>query len=344
MRKETWLLTFVLIIGIGIRIATMIFVSPSFKPVDVYIVDEQAPRILLQLGNPYSYSFHVHDYQLNVFAYLPMVPLYYVPFYVLGDIRFGNIFADLLIMIAAYWIAKSVNRGIAIFASLTFAVLPASVWLTSVTSTNIMIGAAFLMLSFAALAQKKYSVGAVFLGMGIASNQLVAVLLPLFGYYYWCNQKLSRFMLSLAVSVTIILPFLIASPTNFLYSVVEYQFVRPLQSDGPFSLYSILKQTTGILLNSPVRVLIFTIPLAFAAFQSGRRLNLLILSSAITLLLAAFILPINGLWNYFLPSFAVWSGLCPAIIDEIDKRTQEIKWWPISLKQLSGKIKDNIGQ
>jgi Gpi18-like mannosyltransferase len=157
-----------------------------------------------------------------------MVPLYYVPFYLLGNIRFGNIFADLLIMIAAYWIAKSINRGIAIFASLTFAILPASVWLTSVTSTNIMIGAAFLMLSFAALVQNKYSVAAVFFGIGIATNQLVALMLPLFGYYYWGQQKFSRFLLGLAVSVTIILPFLLASPTNFLYDTVEYQFVRPL--------------------------------------------------------------------------------------------------------------------
>jgi hypothetical protein len=344
MRKEIWFLILVLVIGIGIRLATMIFVSPLFKPVDVYIVDQQAPKVLLQLGNPYSYSYFVHDYRLNVFVYLPMVPLYYVPFYVLGNIKFGNIFADLLIMIAAYWIAKSIGRGIAIFASLTFAVLPASIWLTSVTATNIMIGTAFLMLSFAALVRNKYSLAAVFLGIVIASNQLVALMLPLFGYYFWGQHKFSRFLLSLAVSVAIILPFLIASPTNFLYGAFESPFLRPLQSDGPFSLYSVLRQTTGILLSTPVRVLIFTIPLVFAAFWSRRRLMLLILSSAVMLSLAAFILPVDGYWNYFLPSFAVWSGLCPAIIDEIDQRTQEVKWWPVSLKQLSGKIKDSIGQ
>ena len=164
MKKELWLLAIIITIGVAIRLALLPVSLLLAKPVDIYIVDAQAPRLLLNLQNPYTYNYSVHNYTLSSFAYLPMVPIYYLPFYLLGDIRYGNIFADVLIMLASYWIAKTINRGVALYAPLTFAVLPASIWLTSVAATNIMIGTAFLMLSFAALLRKNSTVAAVLLG------------------------------------------------------------------------------------------------------------------------------------------------------------------------------------
>ena len=129
-----------------------------------------------------------------MFAYLPMVPIYYAPFYLLGDIRFGSIFADILIMFSLYYIAKSINRGAAFFAPLAYAFFPFSIWLTSVASTNIMIGTSFLTVSTATLLQKKHLVAAIFLGLALATNQLVLLALPLIIFYLWGERKISYFL------------------------------------------------------------------------------------------------------------------------------------------------------
>ncbi len=328
MRKEIWLLAIIIIAGVVIRLAVIPVFSGQYKPVDIYIVDDQASKLILNFQNPYIHSYLVHDYTLDIFAYLPMVPIYYAPFSLLGDIRYGNIFADVLIMLAAYWIARSMNFRTSLYAPLAFAILPWSIWLTSIASTNFMVGTAFLMLSLASLLRKKYTFAAVFLGLGVATNQLLVLMLPLYGYHYWTRHKFSRFILCLAVSAAIILPFFVSSPYKFFYDVVVYQFVRPLQSDGSFSLFSILKTSFSFHVSTWARVILFTVPFSALTFWSRQCPKVLILSAGAILFLAAFILPVNGLWNYFLLSFALACVLIPLIGDYVDKRTQEIKWFP----------------
>ena len=322
MRKEVWILAAIIVVGIVIRLVVMFSLSVYNPPIDAFIVDKESANVILHLQNPYTYSFPVHDYYLNIFAYLPMVPIYYAPFYVLGDFRYGSIFADVLIMLAVFWIAKSYNRGLAFYAPLAYALLPPSIWLSSIAGTNIMVGTAFLMLFFAALLQKKYGVAAVFLGLGVAANQMVALMLPLFAFYYWSVHKLSRFTLSLLVSATIILPFFLSSPSSFIYDVVEFQFLRPAQLNGSYSLYHILNSVFGIQLNFYIRTTLFAVPFIISAFWSRCKPNLLLISAGLLLFLEAFVLPINGFWTYFLPSLAI---LCVFIPASVDKITQKIK-------------------
>ena len=328
MRKELLILALIIVLGVALRVAVIPVYGGTYKPVDVYFVDAQAPRLILSLQNPYAYTYAVHNYTTSVFAYLPMVPIYYLPFYLLGDVRYGNIFADVMIMLALFWIAKSFKLKTAVYAPLAFAVLPWSIWLTSITATNFMVGTAFLTLSLAALLRKKYTIVAVLLGLGVATNQLVSLTLPLFAYYYWKEGKLSRFLPSLAVAAAIILPFIFAAPSKFYYDIVEYQFTRSLQADGPFSLYSILNTFLRIDLNTLTRIVIFSVSYLLAAFAFRKKSNLLILAAGIVLFSAAFVLPVNGLWNYFLPTFALCCILAPLAGDEVDRRMLGVKWWP----------------
>ena len=315
MRKEVWMLAAIIMLGIAIRLVVMSTLSVYNPPIDAFIVDKESANVILHLQNPYTYSFPVHDYYLNIFAYLPMVPIYYAPFYVLGDFRYGSIFADVLIMLAAFWIAKSYNRGLAFYAPLAYALLPPSIWLSSIAGTNIMVGTAFLMLFFAALLQKKYGVAAIFLGLGVASNQMVALLLPLFAFYYWNAHKLSRFTLSLLVSTIIILPFYLSNPSKFIYDVVEFQFLRPAQLNGSYSLYHILNTGFGIHLSFYIRATLFVVPFVLLAFWSRRKPNLLLISAGLLLFLEAFVLPINGFWTYFLPSLTILCAFIPAAFE-----------------------------
>jgi hypothetical protein len=317
LKRDVWVLASVIILGVAIRLAAMLVFSSMYPPIDAFIVDKESANVLLSGQNPYTYAFPVHNYILNVFAYLPMVPIYYAPFSILGDFRYGSIFADVLIMLAIYSIAKSFNRGAAVYAPLAFALLPQSIWLSSVTGTNIMVGTAFMMLSLAMLMKKNYGVAAVFLGFGVAANQLVALMLPLFAFYYWSVHKLSRFSLSLLVSAAVMLPFFLYSPSAFFYDVVEFQFLRPIQLDGSYSLYNFLNTNFGIQLSIYIRVVLFTVPFMFSAFWSRSRPNLLLMSAGIMLFLAAFVLPINGFWNYFIPSLAILCAFIPPAIELI---------------------------
>jgi hypothetical protein len=305
-------------IGVILRLVSIpAFANAPHSPVDVYYVDNQVARFILEFKNPYAQPLTVHGSQSSLFAYLPMVAIYYAPFYLVGDIRFGSILADVLIMFSVYWIAKSINRGAAFFAPLAYAVLPFSIWLTSVASTNIMIGTSFFTLSIAFLFKKRYLVGAALFGVALATNQLVALALPLIIYYFWEKRKLPHFFVSLLVSSGIILPFIFSDPLRFVYDVLTFQFERPLQVDGPFSLYSVIFDITGQSLGSWLRIGLFLTAGLIALVLLARKTSFFVPLIGSVLLLGAFILPVNGFWNYFLPGAAFFCALLPFFINEL---------------------------
>ena len=321
LERTKYLIFVIVTVGVLIRVISIpFFAAVPYNPVDVYYVDNQAAKIILDFQNPYSQNLVAHGYALNMFAYLPMVPIYYAPFYLLGDIRFGNIFADILIMFSLYFIAKSINRGAAFFAPLAYAVLPFSIWLTSVASTNIMIGTSFLTVSTAALLKKKHSVAAIFLGLALATNQLVFLALPLIIFYFWGERKISYFLGSLLVGAGIVLPFFMQDTFRFIYDVILFQFQRPLQSNGVFSLYSLINTITGVSLTAWIRVTLFLVATLIAVICLRRKKLLLVPLMGTLLFLGAFVLPVNGFWNYFLPGGTFLIAGIPYVIDELTIR------------------------
>jgi len=325
IEETKYLVLIIVAIGVAIRLVSIpIFANFPHSPVDVYYVDKDAAGIVLDLKNPYSQGLPVHNYILNQFPYLPMAAIYYVPFYIMGDIRFGNIFADILIMFSVYWIAKSVNRGAAFFAPLAYALLPFSIWLTIVAATNIMVGASFLAVSTAALLKKKYVIATLFLGLALATNQLIIVTLPLLSFYFWRKRKFSYFWGSLLLSAGIILPFFIANPFRFIYNVILFQFERSSQIDGPFSLYNLVSMTTGQAIATWIRVSLFLAAVLIGLIWLRHKTFALVPLMGGLLLLGAFILPVNGFWNYFLPGAVFTITLIPFTIDEVTVKFEKL--------------------
>ena len=316
--EQTKYVIFIIVaVGVIIRLISIpLFATTPHNPVDVYYVDNQSAKLILEFKSPYLHEPVVNGYGY-MFVYLPMVALYYVPFYLLGDIRIGNIVADVLIMLSVYWIAKSINRGAAFFAPLTYALFPLSILLTSINVTNFMIGTSFLALSTASLMKKKYSIAAVFLGLALATNQMVVVALPLLIYKFWKEHKFSCFFGSVILAAGIILPFFITEPKAFVYNVFLFQFARQLQGNGTFSLYSAVNSIVGISIASWIRAAIFVIIVVIAVMWLRRKPFLLVPLLAGLLLLGAFILPVNGFLNYFLPGAAFFCALVPYAIDKI---------------------------
>ena len=323
LEQTKYLLFVVVAIGVLFRVISIpLFANVPYNPVDVYYLDNQGARIILGFQNPYSQNLVTHGYGLNMFAYLPMVPIYYAPFYLLGDIRLGSIFADVLIMFSLFFIAKSINRGAAFFAPLAYAILPFSIWLTSVASTNIMIGTSFLTVSIAALLKKQHLAAAIFLGLALATNQLVFLALPLIFLYLWREHKISYLLGSVLFTAGIVLPFFMQNAFHFIYDVILFQFQRPLQSNGIFSLYSLINTTTGLSLSSWTRVTLFLAATLIAVLCLRRKTVFLVPLMGTLLFLGAFILPVNGFWNYFLPGATFLIGGIPYVIDEITNRIE----------------------
>jgi hypothetical protein len=328
LRRELWFLAVILVLGIAVRFAVIPVYSGTYHHVDVYTVSAQASKLILNMQNPYTYTYTNHNSTMGIFNYLPMVPIYYAPFYLLGDIMYGNIFADFLIMLALYWIAKSLNFKTALYAPLAFALLPWSIWLTSIASTNFMVGTAFLMLSIAALLRKKYIVAAALLGLAFASNQVIITALPLFGYYFWRMKKLPRFTVSLAVFAAIILPFFLFSPSQFFNGAVTNQFARGHNAEAIYGLNGILSALFNIQLNILTRLVIFSVSYVLVTYLFRKNSNLFLLSAGLLMFFAAFVLPVDTMWNYYLPTLAFLSIIATIVGDEVDKRTHQVKWWP----------------
>jgi 4-amino-4-deoxy-L-arabinose transferase-like glycosyltransferase len=314
--EQTKYVIFIIVVaGVIIRLVSIPLFAP-INPVDVYYVDNQSARLILDLKSPYLQEPIIDGYGY-MFVYLPMVAIYYVPFYLLGDIRFGNIVADVIIMFSVYWIAKSLNRGAAFFAPLTYAVFPLSILLTSINGTNMMIGTSFLTFSIALLMKKKYLISAIFLGLAMATNQMVVFALPLLIYILWKEHKFSNFLYSVLLSAGIVLPFFITSPQDFIYNVFLFQFERSFQGNGTLSLYGLVNETVGLSLATWLRVAIFVAGVIIAMVWLRRKLTLFIPLLGGLLLFGAFILPVNGFLNYFLPGAAVVCALIPYAIDKI---------------------------
>jgi hypothetical protein len=312
----------IVLVGVIVRLAAIpLSASAPNSPVDVYYVDNQSAKLLLSLKNPYIQQPVVNGHSY-LFVYLPIVAVYYVPFYLLGDIRFGNIVADIIIMFSVYWVAKSINRGAAFFAPLAFAVSPLSILLTSISATNIMVGTSFLTLSIATLLKKKYLLASLFLGVALATNQLVAVALPVLIYYFWDEHKFSYLIGSLLLSAGIILPFFITAPAVFLYNVVLFHYIV-YESNGPFSLYSLMNATASQSITSWFRVGLFLLAVLITIVWLSRKKVSIVPLVGVLLLLGAFILPANGFLNYYLPSAAFVCALVPYAIDVVAKKMEK---------------------
>jgi hypothetical protein len=316
-------LCIVVLLGILIRLSAIsLFAHTKYLPVDVYFVDTQSAQAVAGLQNPYSQVFSVHGYSTQLLAYLPFMPVYYSPFFILGDIRYGNIFADVLIMISLYYISSANKMRFPLYTSIFYAIFPLSIWLTSIASTNMMVGTAFLLLTVAAALGQRYFWSSVFLGIAIATNQLVFLAVPILLWYFLERQKITFFFVSLFVSFLIIFPFFFSGPSVFYGDVVGYQLARPLQSDGLYDLNGLVNLVFGSQLSTIDRFFVFLGASVVLLHLIRKKSERLIASIAVVLSVGAFVLPVDGFLNYYLIPATVWICLVPQALDRLGLRNR----------------------
>jgi hypothetical protein len=294
------------------------------NPVDIYYVDVEAAKLLLHFRDPYLFSSYTNHYGAVVtFAYLPLIPAYFAPFVLLGsDIRYGSILADVVIAIALYFIGRSLlgqkysGSWISFSGSIVFAIMPLSIYLTSVTGSNQMIGPMFLIIALAALLEGVWLVAGIFLGLALASNQFILLVFPVILIYCLRNRDLRTVFISILVACAIVVPFLIHSPSKFLYDVVLFQFQRPVQHNGIWSLYGLVYAISGFQIRTYWRAAIFLVTAGIATYMFSNSKRNILIGIALVSGLASIVLPIDGFWNYFLFPITMVCALVPLILLE----------------------------
>jgi uncharacterized membrane protein len=294
----------------------------SGNPVDVYYVDTEAAKLIANLKDPYLYSnFTNHFGSTVVFAYLPIIPIYFAPFALIGaDIRLGSIVADVVALLAIYFIVKSTSietqnkEWLTFLGPVLYALLPVSILLTSVIGSNMMIGSMFTLAGIAALFDERKILAGVLLGSAVATNQFVILVLPVIVVYSVRNRNIRTPILAIIVASAIILPFFLYSPSKFLYDVIVFQFERQVQQNGPLSLYYVTYTGAGVAVSTFLRFTIFLVPAAVVTIVLSRTKEGLLWGVAIISALGAFVLPVDGFWAYFLLPVSIGCALAPIVI------------------------------
>ena len=311
-------------IAIALRVVAVPYLGNGLNgnPVDIYYVDGEAARLILGLQDPYLFSAYTnHVGEIVTFAYLPLVPIYYALFVLVGlDIRYGNILADLVIVVALCIIGISTPRGtssrplVPLSGSLAYAVLPASIWFSAVSGSNMMIGSMFLTVALAFLLHGNQMFSSMFLGLAMGTNQFAILVFPVIGLYWFRDRQLKPIAAAILVSGAIILPFFLYSPSRFSYDVLLFQFERTVQSNGLSSLYSLVYAATGFKIGTAYRLILFLIPATLSTFLFSKTKTGVLIGVAAVSALGAFLLPVDGFWNYFLIPMTMFCALLPAIL------------------------------
>jgi len=328
--RKGWLVVLLLLLlALVPRLVLMVLLPPGS---DVYYVDSEAARVMASGQNPYDHTFatippalatpgaaHVFAYlpftaippalatpgATHIFAYLPFTVIYLVPFYLMGDIRFGLVVADMLIGYCIYSIGGGRRSAVA---SILFLFAPFSILLSTVYVSNLLIGVLFVSLFFVLEKRSRSRAGAVALGIALATSLLIWLVFPFVAYRYVRTGRWVLALLAASIAGIIVLPFVVATgPSNFVYEALTFQFTRPtlplvsyiepLGYNVNLALSAITLSLSHFALPGVLRValVLLALPLCMkrATDHAGMMLQASLFASA-----AIFVLPNNLFWAY----------------------------------------------
>ncbi len=301
-----------LILAAGLRLILMFLCLPV---TDGYYFTSEGVSCLLSLKNPYEHTFTTIPLEFltkggqSVFAYLPFVPIFSLPFYLLGDVRYGFILCDLLIGYAINRINFGEGCRKALTSSLIYLFFPATVAWAVWAGANTNIGVAFLMLSLLFLQRKDEVKAGVFFGFSLAAIQFSIVLAPFLIFYSFKNGLRKFFMYSIAVCGLIITPFLLSDMRGMIDDVLLFNLTRQTlpvfvissftQAEFNLSINAFLFTFFGFTLSLLLRIAIL-LPVLVLLTKDCEDFNKTILRAFAFSTLFLFILLSNFLINYLI--------------------------------------------
>ncbi|MFH0748817.1 MAG: hypothetical protein V1915_02705 [Candidatus Bathyarchaeota archaeon] len=309
--------TWWLILAISIRFIVLYFFSPI---TDGFYFTTESVSCILSLKNPYTHTFTTIPANLltknseSVFAYLPFVPIFSIPFYLLGEIRYGFILCDIFIGYSIYDILKKNSYKKAKTSCLIYLFLPFTILWTAWAGVNTNIGIAFLMLSILFLTKGDEEKAGVCFGLSLAAIQFSLFLIPFLFFYSFKNSFKKFPLYSIAVCGLITMPFFLSDMQGVIYDILLYNLTR--QTLPVFAMASFPHMEFNLSINNFLFTFFgFTIPLFLKITILLPVLILLVMNCAdfrkmiansfIFSTIFLFILPNNLLINYFILPIAL---------------------------------------
>jgi hypothetical protein len=327
-------LLFIVILALGFALR-LLFISLLTPSSDVFYYDKEAASTLLAGMSPYGHQYLQIPAVLRtpgadrVFAYLPFTAIFLVPFYLVGEVRLAFVTADMIVALAIF----SIKGRWSLICSAVYLLVPFTIIFSTFFINNGLIAIAFL--SFFALCeiQGKPTLGATGVGLALASIQFTLVAIPFILYHYIRWKRWKEIAVFLGVSSLIISPFLVASPSTFLYDTVWFQFARPsmpiISNAGPFSfninltLNSVAQALFGSGIPLIIRLLLVLLILPFFLRKSGT-IGKMFLYTGVYILLVIFILP-NDFFTAYVELPFVFFLLYKATPEEASIKAMEPK-------------------
>ncbi|MDA4135982.1 MAG: hypothetical protein OK449_03130 [Thaumarchaeota archaeon] len=294
----------ILVVALAVRVAAAVRLSPAS---DVYYYLSQAVQVLLSGANPYQHAYTGIPASLitpgaqQVFAYLPFTMLYLVPFYLAGDIRLGLIAADLAIGACLYLYGGRWRLG----ATLLYLFVPFTVLFSTFYVNAALIAMAFVAVFLLLESKGMGRLGAVSLGLALATVQFALLIAPFALFYYAEKKRWVELATAVVVAGAVILPFLLVSP-SFLNETFLFQFQRPVAplfaSGGPVgvllnpTLAALSVSLFGFAAPVYVKAAVEVVLLAFLIRVTD--LSNLNRNSTLFIIVSVFVLPNDFFWVY----------------------------------------------
>jgi hypothetical protein len=298
---------FVTIAVVAVAVRLLLLATPFANPPDVYYYDTQAAHALLSGSNPYGHNYTVQAGLAtqgagNVFAYLPGVVEFLVPFGAAGDVRLGLVACDVLVALALY---SLMGRWAGPTATV-YLLLPTSVLFSTWYPNDTLVGMAFLGLAFATRSRGRYRISAAFTGLSLASSQFVWLFYPFVLLAELRARRFRETILGLFVALVAVSPFILWNPAAFVSNTIYFEFGRPvlgLLTHGPFgvNLNPTLSGLAMTLFGASVPLIAkagivsaVLIPLLWRASTPQKAL----LNGSFFLIIAILVLPNDFFWVY----------------------------------------------
>jgi hypothetical protein len=309
---------FVTIAVVAVAVRLVFLVTPFANLPDVYYYDTQAANALLSGSNPYGHNYTVQAGLAtqgagNVFAYLPGVVEFLVPFGAAGDVRLGLVACDVLVAIALY----SLKGRWAGPTAAVYLLLPTSVLFSTWYPNDTLVGMALLGLALATCSRGRYGISAAFTGLSLASSQFVWLYYPFVLLAELRARRFKETILGLLVALAAVGPFLLWNPAAFLSDTIYFEFARPvlgLLTLGPLgvNLNPTLSGLMMTLFGASVPLIVkagivsaVLIPLLWKASTPQK----VLLNGSFFLMIAVLVLPNDFFWVYLelpLMTLMVW--------------------------------------
>lgn len=288
-----------LVVGVAARVFLL---AHPLAATDVTYYNAQAASYLLRGVDPYGAAYSVPA-QLatpgaqDVFAYLPGVFAFLVP----GGSA-ALVICDVAVGFGLYLLP---SRSRALWGSAFLLFPPFALFSTSFPN-DILPAIAFVVLGIALGERGMPLPSAILWGLAFASSQAAWFVFPFYAARLLKAKEHLSLLVSLAVALAVVLPFLAWGPGAFVHDVLLFQLGRspvPFLSSGPFgvnvnpSLQGILASFGG---SAPLflRAGVAALSLALLLGKSGRAPSSLALGAGAFVAVALWLLSADFFWSY----------------------------------------------